>query len=42
MYLQKGTYPVFLEMADKFFSIIESQLANQVKLETRATDDVPQ
>ena len=31
MYLQKGTYPVFLEMADKFFSIIQSQLSNQDK-----------
>jgi len=31
MYLQKGTYPVFLEMADRFFSIIQSQLANQDK-----------
>lgn len=28
LYLQKGTYPVFLEMADRFFSIIQSQLAN--------------
>lgn len=28
MYLQKGTFPVFLEMADQFFSIITSQLAN--------------
>lgn len=33
MYLQKGTYPVFLEMADKFFSIIQSQLANQDKVD---------
>ena len=33
MYLQKGTYPVFLELADKFFSIIQSQLANQDKTE---------
>tara|TARA_B110000285_G_scaffold128787_1_gene145029 strand:- start:287 stop:502 length:216 start_codon:yes stop_codon:yes gene_type:complete len=31
MYLQKGTYPVFLEMADNFFSIIQTQLLNQDK-----------
>jgi len=30
-YLQKGTIPVFLEMSDKFFSIIKSHLANQDK-----------
>lgn len=34
LYLQKGTAPVFLEMADRFFSIIETQLANQDKQDT--------
>ena len=38
MYLQKGTYPVFLEMADKFFSIIQSQLANQDKPDTKKSE----
>jgi len=33
LYLQKGTIPVFLEMSDKFFSIIQSHLANQDKHE---------
>lgn len=33
LYLQKGTTPVFLEMADKFFSIIQSQLTNQDKVD---------
>lgn len=32
LYLQKGTIPVFLEMANQFFSIIQSQLANQDKM----------
>ena len=31
LYLQKGTIPVFLEMSDKFFSIITSHLNNQDK-----------
>lgn len=39
MYLQKGTFPVFLEMADQFFSIITSQLANQDKLTSTKSDN---
>lgn len=31
MYLQKGTFPVFLEIADKFFSLITRQLEFQIK-----------
>ena len=34
LYLQKGTIPVFLEMSDRFFSIIQNHLANQDKTET--------
>jgi hypothetical protein len=31
LYLQKGTIPVFLEMANEFFNIIQNQLTSQDK-----------
>ena len=34
LYLQKGTIPVFMEMADNFFSKIKLQLENQERLDS--------
>jgi hypothetical protein len=37
LYMQKGTIPVFLELADRFFSIIQQEINGQA---SSMTDDM--